>query len=346
MSFINVPDDTPGEPSGGGAYVGPEGDPNSNICFIGDAPDSRSDLAVGRPFMGEAGRLWEHCLHKAGILRGEVYITNFAKYPMAKVAMDKVFTTQAGLKGRGFQLRDKLLAELENVDANIFVPMGGAATCALLGLRGVTKYRGYPYQTTLPSGKVIKVIPTLHPSSALYGGSFINIWYIAHDFTKAAKMSIDKEFKVDESYCEIPQTIEDCLRIIEGYRDKSPIAFDIEVINYEVSCISFSTHPARACSMPIHWTWTVEEELQIWLAIAALLEDCDTTKVGQNLIFDMLFLLSHNGIYVQGDIIDTMIGHHIVYPDMLKGLGFLASIYTDRPYWKDMVNFKNIKVES
>jgi hypothetical protein len=52
------------------------------------------------------------------------------------------------------------------------------------------------------------------------------------------------------------------------------------------------------------------------------------------------------GIFVRGYIEDTMMSHSIMYPEFLKGLGFLGSIYTDLPYWKDMVNFKNIKKEA
>ena len=37
---------------------------------------------------------------------------------------------------------------------------------------------------------------------------------------------------------------------------------------------------------------------------------------------------------------DTMIGHSIIYPDFLKGLEFLGSVYTDLTYWKDEADFK------
>ena len=36
-----------------------------------------------------------------------------------------------------------------------------------------------------------------------------------------------------------------------------------------------------------------------------------------------------------GHVCDTMIAHHIMYPDFPKGLDFLCSMHTDEPYYKD-----------
>ena len=38
---------------------------------------------------------------------------------------------------------------------------------------------------------------------------------------------------------------------------------------------------------------------------------------------------------------DTMILHHALQPEMEKGLGFLASIYTDEGQWKRMVKHRS-----
>jgi DNA polymerase I-like protein with 3'-5' exonuclease and polymerase domains len=66
-----------------------------------------------------------------------------------------------------------------------------------------------------------------------------------------------------------------------------------------------------------------------------LLGDPSIMKVGQNLMFDISFLLQQNNIITRGPIADTMILHHIIWPDFLKGLDFLCSMHTDIPYYKD-----------
>jgi DNA polymerase I-like protein with 3'-5' exonuclease and polymerase domains len=73
----------------------------------------------------------------------------------------------------------------------------------------------------------------------------------------------------------------------------------------------------------------------------------NSVKVVQNGAFDINFLLTRCGIEVRGPIEDTMIAHHIQYPELQKGLGFLGSIYCgSQAYWKDMIKFENIKEES
>ena len=43
----------------------------------------------------------------------------------------------------------------------------------------------------------------------------------------------------------------------------------------------------------------------------------------------------------------AMIAHSIMYPELLKGLAFLGSMYCgSQEYWQDMVHFDNIKEES
>ncbi len=58
-------------------------------------------------------------------------------------------------------------------------------------------------------------------------------------------------------------------------------------------------------------------------------------KVFQNGMYDMQYLWSM-GLTVVNPRHDTMLLHHSLVPEMLKGLGFLGSIYTSEPAWKLM----------
>ena len=50
------------------------------------------------------------------------------------------------------------------------------------------------------------------------------------------------------------------------------------------------------------------------------------------------------GIKVYGAVEDTMFAHHALQPEMLKGLEFLGSVYTDEGSWKsDHRRTKTIK---
>lgn len=56
-----------------------EGNPDSLLMFIGEAPGANEDR-LGRPFVGRAGQLLENTLHEIGLRRSDVWIGNMIKH--------------------------------------------------------------------------------------------------------------------------------------------------------------------------------------------------------------------------------------------------------------------------
>src|SRR6476646_10111311 len=56
-----------------------EGPLDAAIMFVGEQPGDQEDVA-GRPFVGPAGAIFDASLEKAGIDRGQVYVTNAVKH--------------------------------------------------------------------------------------------------------------------------------------------------------------------------------------------------------------------------------------------------------------------------
>src|ERR1700721_4342815 len=56
-----------------------DGNPSSEIVFIGEAPGKNEDLK-GLPFVGAAGKFLDEMLSQIGLKRSDVYITNIVKY--------------------------------------------------------------------------------------------------------------------------------------------------------------------------------------------------------------------------------------------------------------------------
>lgn len=56
-----------------------DGNPESEIVFIGEAPGKNEDLQ-GRPFIGAAGKFFNEMLLAIGKKREDIYITNIVKY--------------------------------------------------------------------------------------------------------------------------------------------------------------------------------------------------------------------------------------------------------------------------
>jgi DNA polymerase I-like protein with 3'-5' exonuclease and polymerase domains len=120
------------------------------------------------------------------------------------------------------------------------------------------------------------------------------------------------------------------------------ISFDIETFKpAHISCIAFSDSPDRAYCIPLmrgnrQSYWTPYEETSIWRMIQDVFNQPGTRYIAQNGLFDTWHLYRH-GIRVpymaQG--FDTMYAHRLLAPDLPHDLGFLTSIYTREPYYKD-----------
>lgn len=307
------------------------GPPTAKIAFVGEAPGAVEERK-GEPFVGPAGTILEQCMHSAQLIRAECYFTNVVQErppnnDIKPFFNGKVFT-EAG------QLWVTTLKEqLSQLKANVIVAVGTTALAALCGQTQIMKRRGYVHESTLLPGR--KVLPIIHPSAALRG-NYLYRYYITRDLRKAKLESATPEFQYPDRQLCIPETYIDAIAALDGLMGKSPLSCDIEVANDEVSCIGFCHDPTYPVTIPFYHAWQEQDEAGLWILIAKLLEDQTTTKIFQNAAFDIPFLLQQNHILVRGPIEDTMIAHSVTYPEFLKGLEFLGSIYSNQPYWKDL----------
>ncbi len=331
----------------------------ARIAIVGEAPGATEDAQL-RPFVGQAGNVLEQCLNGAGLIRAECYLTNVIKVKPRGNDISPFFDGKS-FSAEGWEWVKELREELDHVKPNIVVACGKTALAALTGQTAITKLRGYLLET-IGLEHVKKCIPCIHPAATLYGqkggdfgglstssvSPYIYRYVITCDLRKAKELSDSPELvRPSRQLVYNFDSVGEVMDWLDYFRQQPLVSYDIEVVNYEISCIGFSSSPDIAISVPLAYKWTLEEEATIWRGIQAVLGNPATIKVGQNLIFDTHFLLTRCGIEVRGPVQDLMVGHHIVYPDLPKGLGFLGSIYCGaQSYWKDMVTFKNIKEES
>ncbi len=316
------------------------GNPESKIAFVSDFV-SGYDLRTLTPMNGPDGGVFERCLHNANLIRGEVYVTSLFK----SRGLENSYSN-GKFEGEAQNAVRELESELSALSANIIVALGEASFAALSGTHFLSRYRGYvfPTKNLYPPRKVIG---TFHPRDSLRG-MYKYRYLIVNDFKKALAESKTPELKRPLRQLVYRfDGVEDALEWLAYFESADTVCFDIEVLNYEVACISFSSDPSIAVVIPFVRTWTEEEELRLWEGVQRVLGNPNSTKVVQNGIFDIQFLLAKNGIVVRGPVMDTMIAHSIMYPDLPKNLGFLGSIYCgSQEYWKDRVKFSNIKEES
>lgn len=342
--------------------IPPEGSVKAKIALVGEAGGEHEEK-LKRPFVGRAGGVLDQCLHAAGLLRSDTYVTNVVKQRPYKNIIDPYFDERTmRFTDLGRPWVKELLDELRATKANVLVPLGNTALAAVVGESPpwrIQKIRGYVVEARDElSGR--KVIPTIHPASSLYGGGprkksgdrispYILRYYITNDFKKAKIESAFPEIIRPAREILVPDGIKNALEWLDFFNSCPRLSVDIEVVNFEVSAIALADSPMQAMSFPFYNNVFDEfEEAKLWRAMAKVLGNKKIIKVFQNGIFDIHFLATACGVVVEPitpeAIEDTMIAHSVMFPEMLKSLEFLGSLYCGaQEFWKNMVKFKNVK---
>ena len=356
-----------------------------HIAIVGEAP-GEDEARTGRPFVGASGRLLNSMLKDVGIDRSQCLVTNvFTERPPqnnVKHFFDKKSVRIAALKADGMKHKDaqaevnahagelfgttgfikqeyvyeleRLKAELEQFKPNVVIAMGATALWALTKLNKIGTYRGIIMPSTLVPG--VKIMPTYHPAAV------IRMW--THRPTVMADLAKAKDEAASPIITRVQREIwirpnyADLVHFERHYlRGADMICYDIETIpgTEIIQCIGFAPDQHRAIIVPLYSAgspggsyWSRDDEIRVHRWIRNILEDDNTKKLAQNSLFDIQYLLKY-GIKVRGPIEDTMLMHHALQPELPKGLGHLASLYTNEGAWKTMVSFKrsdNIKKDS
>lgn len=335
------------------------GSKSSRIAIVGGITSAFDEMA-GTPFQGSSGTVIEQCLHFAGLIRGECYMTNLFKqrsqskyrYGDPRGPVPEWFDEGKGkFTPAGLEWVRRLRDELDDVEARVIVACGKAASVALTGLQKIGDRRGYVFASE-GLKQVRKVIPTQDPGKA-DRGNFTYRHMIVSDLAKAKANQHTFDFMRPERQlvCDFAN-VEECLQWLEYIESSDkPLSIDTEVLHYELASIQFSCDPAIGIFIPIADRWTEDEEVLIWRAVQRILAK-PTVKVLQNGIFDVHFLATKCGLIVnigeRSELLhDTMVGHSVMYPELPKGLGFLGSLHCgNQEYWKDKADFNNIKGDS
>jgi DNA polymerase len=131
-----------------------EGDPRSDLVFIGEGPGADED-ATGRPFVGRAGQLLDKIIAAIGMKREQCYIANIVKCrPPGNRTPERDETSTC---------EQFLFRQLAFIRPKVIVALGSPAfQCLLRTKETISKSRG---QWREWNG--IKIMPTFHPAYLL-----------------------------------------------------------------------------------------------------------------------------------------------------------------------------------
>ena len=135
-----------------------------------------------------------------------------------------------------------------------------------------------------------------------------------------------EDINYDYQLIDTEEKIDDFLRII---LTKEIFSLDTETTNTdaisaELVGMSFSFEENQAFYIPI--PPNIEDAQKIVDKFKPVLENEKSTKVGQNIKYDMIVLANY-GVTIKGKIFDTMIAHYVLQPELHHGMDFLAEVY-------------------
>ena len=135
-----------------------DGDPKARLMLVGEAPGREED-EQGLPFVGRSGRLLDRMLEAIGLERASVYIANVVPW---RPPGNRTPTPQETEICKPFIVR-----QIELVDPDVLVFLGGAAAAALSGTtEGILRLRGRWLDHAI-GGRRIRAMATLHPAYLL-----------------------------------------------------------------------------------------------------------------------------------------------------------------------------------
>ena len=139
-----------------------DGNPDSQIVFIGEAPGKKED-ATGKPFVGAAGKFLAEMLASIGMKREDVYITNIVKYrpPDNRDPEDH----------EKKECAPWLHAELNFIKPKVVVFLGRHSMLHFLPELKISEAHGKLVHRKIPNIKTEYFFPLYHPAAALYNGS-------------------------------------------------------------------------------------------------------------------------------------------------------------------------------
>lgn len=156
-----------GEPGERGGWRNLEGDPVTRkpcrVMFVGEAPGGEEDR-FGWPFIGRSGRLLEELIEEAGFKLDDLVFTNIVKcFPHDDERKPRRPSAAEMNACAPLYLR----REIEEYQPEVIVTVGGTATKYFIGKSRIMAVRGGVYDYEV-NGRVIKIVPTVHPAAALY----------------------------------------------------------------------------------------------------------------------------------------------------------------------------------
>ena len=162
--------------SGATQLVFGEGNPDTRVYFLGEAPGFFEDK-IGRPFVGQAGKLLDRLIERIGLTRSDVYISNVVRFrpPANRDPEPEEIAAFAPYVDE----------EIAIINPEVVVTLGRFSMGKFLPEVKISQVHGGQYSVDFGDRKVT-VLPMYHPAAALRNGAVMKT--LASDFMVIRKV--------------------------------------------------------------------------------------------------------------------------------------------------------------
>ncbi len=154
-----------------------DGNPDSKIVLVGEAP-GKTEVELGRPFVGQAGKNLEEFITILGIIREDLYITNVVKFRPIKLNPDTGRESNRPPTREEIKLStDFIEQELSIIRPALVVSLGNVALRCILKDDKITigMVHGSPINVKFASAEFV-LFPLYHPASIIYNRALRDVY--------------------------------------------------------------------------------------------------------------------------------------------------------------------------
>lgn len=323
-------------------YIQGHGSTNPKAFFIADGPFGE-DLRTGKALTGIAERSLRKFCQEADLHLDEFWRTCLIKNPEHKINYDTKGKKNNTPIDQSLSVVPSfaplLIDEIKQLDPYLLIPQGEISFRWLTGQKGIYKFRG----SVLPSvvhelGKQYKVLPILGQYPYLnqdYKYNFIT----KVDYAKISKYLNDAPIPDTLYNIWIARNANSLRNFLERaypacIQRNSFLVFDIETFYGIPTCISFCFDGYESVCIPIIDSSIDLDNRVLMMDMVARVLKSPIPKKNQNIKYDWK-TQERWKFKVENVTGDSMLAASCLYSEFPKNLGFLTSIYTDLPYFKD-----------
>jgi uracil-DNA glycosylase len=284
--------------------------------WVGEAA-GEEEIKDGKPFVGGAGSWLNSMLRSARIARSTLNIINtIGCRPPNNVypGSDKWTWTdkQTAYAGVQYCRQHHLAPALIQIEPSRVVALGDEAMYSLTGRSGVTLWRGSPLPLRGRMDEGPRVVPTLHPAFLMRQASLFAV----------AVRDLNRGLSVPpENYDLYPS-----LDTVRNFTSRI-FAFDFEwePRTGEITMCGLTDKSYYSICVPFVGEY-IEELKRIFEAAEVI--------IGHNIVDADTAYFEKLGWNVRARLHDTMLAQHLIQPDYRHGLAFVASVFTNKVFWK------------